>query len=339
MELYEQLPTLSLDNDQIETVLPSSLQLDQKNFESIEIKDPKLFVKLLNSGYLGEFLLKNEEAKVLSFINEANDLLSSNCEIKEAYDFAMTGDFSKIYTILGSKIRGEKTNNPIVASLAIKNAMQNDGQLFLWYLRNAIKDDDDQLNRFNNIFFHAMVYVLHKKNELLDKTLEALLDPYVDQHGRQKKFRNGKVMHNYNRFNIDSNSGLIGITPFQLALCTYNSKIINLFIKIGAVPNYVDAYSNLSLRYIAGLKYNHKSCSQFLKTINFDILKKDINGQDAIDIALRNDDVVYIKYIIYILYQTGDSRLNDVMARLKEHYGKQNKLEILSKFKEICISK
>ena len=169
------------------------------------------------------------------------------------------------------------------------------------------------LNGFWNTYLHSLVIVLAEKPELISSVKETLL----------KNLSWNRRYYNYRKFNRDSNSGFVGITPLQLAIMTYNQDLIKLLLDINVTPYCVDNYGNLFLREVAACRYNHQSFASLLKLMKFDPLKKDINQKDQIDIAIQNKDVYYAVYLVYMLYLMNDARYISAFERIKAAFSRK----------------
>lgn len=283
--------------------------LDQVNKNAwIKIETSEEFIKILNSKNPERFFLINATAKVEEMIKGAEIELAQNPELNAAYELFLHNDYSHLTNNI-LKIRDKRTNSPVIGTMALKLALQGDSNLLLWYIDNVPGGDDDTLNGFWNTYLHSLVIVLAEKPELINPIKEVLLKDKYNSWNR--------CYYNYRKFNRDSNSGFVGITPLQLAIITYNQDLINLLIDIGVVPYCVDKYGNLFLREVAACRYDHKSFANILKLMSFDPLKMDINHKDQIDIAIENKDVYYAVYLVYMLYLMKDPRYISAFERIK----------------------
>ena len=283
----------------------------------IRISSPEEFIKILNSKNPEKFFLDNALAKRNEMIKGAEIELGKNPTLRTAYEAALQGDYSKINREI-FKIRDNLTNSPVIGTMALKLALEGNATLLLWYIENVPSDNDDMLNSFNNVYLHTLVSVLAEKPALIRTVKDAFMKSDMSYGGR-RRFK-------YMKFNIDSNSGLIGITPFQLALMTYNHELIELLIDMNAGRYYVDIYGNLFLREVAACRYDKSSFIKLLKKVKYDVLEKNINQEDQIDIAIKNKDVYYMAYLLHILHEMNDPRFSEAFDRVKRCFSDRRAL-------------
>jgi len=305
-----QAPALS--DEGMKYNIPAEIKdLDQVNKAAwIKIETPEEFIKILNSKNPERFFLINATAKIEEMIKGAEIELAQNLELNAAYNRFLQGDYGSLTnTIL--KIRDKRTNAPVIGTMALKLALEGDSKLLLWYIDNVPGDNDDMLNGFWNTYLHSLVIVLAERPELIKPVREVLL---------KEKYR---CYRNYRKFNRDSNSGFVGITPLQLAIMTYDPDIIKLLLDINITAYCVDNYGNLFLREVAACRYDYQSFADLLKIMNYDVLKKNINQEDQIDIAIKNKDVYYAAYLVYILYLMEDPRYISAFDRIKTAFSEK----------------
>ncbi len=310
----ESYQALALSDESIKYNVPAEMKtLDQINKAAwIKVETPEEFIKILNSKNPEHFFLVNATAKIEEMIKGAEIELIQNTKLNIAYRLFLDDDYSGLTNDI-LKIRDKRTNSPVIGTMALKLALENKPDLLIWYIDNVPGDNDDMLNGFWNTYLHSLVIVLAEKPELIAPVKEALL----------KNASWNRRYYNYRKFNRDSNSGFVGITPLQLAIMTYNQDLIKLLLDINITPYYVDNYGNLFLREVAACRYNPQSFASLLKLMNFDPLKKDINQKNQIDIAIQNKDVYYAVYLVYMLYLMNDDRYISAFERIKAAFSKK----------------
>lgn len=309
-----QAPALS--DESMKYNFPAEIKdLDQVNKAAwIKIETSEEFIKILNSKNPERFFLINAAAKIEEMIKGAEIELAQNSELNAAYGRFLQGDYGSLTnTIL--RIRDKRTNAPVIGTMALKLALEGDSKLLLWYIDNVPGDNDDMLNGFWNTYTHSLVIVLAERPELIKPVREVLLKEKYNSWNRR--------YYNYRKFNRDSNSGFVGITPLQLAIMTYNQEVIKLLLDINITAYCVDNYGNLFLREVAACRYDYQSFADLLKNMDYDVLKKNINQEDQIDIAIKNKDVYYAAYLVYILYLMEDSRYISAFERIKTAFSEK----------------
>lgn len=284
----------------------------------IRISSPEEFIKILNSKNPEKFFLDNAVAKRNEMIKGAEIELGKNPTLRTAYEAALQCDYSKINREI-FRIRDDLTNSPVIGTMALKLALKGNATLLLWYIENVPSDNDDMLNSFHNVYLHTLVSVLSEKPALIRTVKDAFMKPDSMSYSGRRRFK-------YMKFDRDSNSGLIGITPFQLALMTYNHELIELLIDINAECYCIDMYGNLFLREVAACRYDKSSLIKLLKKVKYDVLKKNINQEDQIDIAIKNKDVYYMAYLLHILHEMNDPRFSEAFDRVKRNFSDQQAL-------------
>jgi len=295
---------------------------------------------------LGQILYINGISKLSKEIEEAEKILTSNEELKNAYtqrDYDVMLSISKQYGQYG--LRDDDTNTSVLASLALSNALNGDTDMLVWYIQNAPANYDSMKNNYGDSFLHSLIIVLYLKPDIFNEVRNAL-----------KAYRKGFEGYRYINAKFfardDNNSNFGGVNPLQLAISLANLKlsdmskksiefssivqkqintlavavqqfpenIIQLMIDINTEPNHVDAFNYPTLRYLAANRYpidmNNKLFSWVMgKT---DLFVK-IDSRDYIDLAIENRDWFYLVYIIFSLASSGNDNVASVIERVMRH--------------------